>query len=426
MSVKIAVGAQWGDEGKGKIIDLLGSQADFIVRYQGGANAGHTVKIKDKKFVLHMIPSGVLNDNVISAIGNGVVFDYDSFLKELKTLKDGGIDPDGKLFISPYAHVVMPYHKEIDRAKESARKTKIGTTFKGIGPAYQDKICRCGFRIIDILDHEFFTSKLKETIEDKNFMFERMYGEKNKFNYDEILNDCLSKFEIIAKYVKDISILLEEAVEHNKNILFEGAQGTLLDIDHGTFPYVTSSNTISGGVCVGTGINPTKITDVLGVMKAYVTRVGNGPFVTELDDEVGKFLAEVGGEIGATTGRPRRCGYFDVLIAKYAVRINGLSEIALTKLDVLGGLEKIKVCTAYKYNDKLLHDFIPVAKVLENSEPVYEELDGWKEDISNIKDYNDLPENAKKYIEYIEKVTKVPVSIVSVGPERSQSIFRDQ
>ncbi|MBN2788789.1 MAG: adenylosuccinate synthase [Candidatus Delongbacteria bacterium] len=425
MSVKIAVGAQWGDEGKGKIIDLLGAQADFIVRYQGGANAGHTVKIKDRKFVLHMIPSGVLNDNVISAIGNGVVFDYDSFIQELNTLKEGGIDPDGKLFISPYAHVVMPYHKEIDKARESARTTKIGTTFKGIGPAYQDKICRCGFRVIDILDKEFFAEKLKENIEEKNFIFERLYGESEKFNYDDILSDCFSKFEIIAKYVKDVSILLDEAIEHNKNILFEGAQGTLLDIDHGTFPYVTSSSTISGGVCIGAGINPTKITEILGVMKAYTTRVGNGPFVTELHDEVGKFLAEKGGEVGATTGRPRRCGYFDSLIAKYAVRINGISSIALTKLDVLGSLDKIKVCTAYNYNGKILHDFIPVARVLENSEPVYQEFDGWSEDISNIKNYEDLPENAKRYIEYIENVTKVPVSIVSVGPERSQSIFKD-
>lgn len=425
MSVKIAVGTQWGDEGKGKIIDLLGSQADFIVRYQGGANAGHTVKINDNKFVLHMIPSGVLNDNVISAIGNGVVFDYDSFIKELNTLKDGGIDPDGKLFISPYAHVVMPYHKEIDKARESARNTKIGTTFKGIGPAYQDKICRCGFRVIDILDNEFFAVKLRENIDEKNFQFERLYGEKNKFDYSEILNDCLTKFEVISKYVKDVSILLEEAMNHNKNILFEGAQGTLLDVDHGTFPYVTSSNTISGGVCVGAGINPTKITDVLGVMKAYTTRVGNGPFVTELHDEVGEFLADKGGEVGATTGRPRRCGWFDSLIAKYAVRINGLTSIALTKLDVLGGLDKIKVCTAYKYNGKILNDFIPVSRVLDNSEPVYEEFDGWKEDISSIKNYEDLPENAKKYIEYIEDVTKVRVSIVSVGPERSQSIFKD-
>ncbi|HQO08687.1 MAG TPA: adenylosuccinate synthase [Clostridiales bacterium] len=424
MSVRIAVGAQWGDEGKGKIIDLLSSEADLVVRSQGGANAGHTVKISDKKFILHMIPSGVLNKNTVSAIGNGVVFDYDSFISELDTLKKTGINPDGRLFISPYAHVVMPYHKELDRAAENCRKNKIGTTFKGIGPAYQDKISRCGIRVVDVLDAEYFPVVLKNNIEAKNHIFEKIYGEKNKLDYDKTYKNCIEKFEIVKKYVKDVSLLIEESLENKKSILFEGAQGTLLDIDYGTYPYVTSSNTTSGGVCTGTGISPTKIDSVIGVMKAYTTRVGNGPFVTELNDEAGKHLQSVGCEVGATTGRQRRCGWFDALIARYSSRINGLSSLALTKIDVLGGLDKIKVCVGYKYKGNILTEFPPVSNILEKCEPVYEELDGWKEDISDIKEYKDLPENVRKYIDYIEKISKVPVEIVSVGPERNQSIFK--
>jgi adenylosuccinate synthase len=424
MSVTIAVGAQWGDEGKGKIIDLLGSKAELVVRYQGGANAGHTVKINEKKFILHMIPSGVLNDNTTSCIGNGVVFDYESFIAELEMLKKEGIVPDGRLFLSPYSHVVMPYHKEIDRALENNRKNKIGTTFKGIGPAYQDKVSRCGIRVADIIDEEYFPVVLKNNIELKNNMFEKIFGEKNKFDYETIYNDCLKKFDLIKKYVKDVSIIIDEALIKKQSILFEGAQGTLLDIDFGTYPFVTSSNTTSGGVCTGTGISPTKINNVLGVMKAYTTRVGNGPFVTELFDETGKYLQEKGHEVGATTGRQRRCGWFDALIARYSARINGLTSIALTKIDVLGGLDKIKVCVGYKYKNEILKEFIPLANVLENCEPVYEEIDGWKEDISEIKEYSKLPENTRKYIDHIEKVSGVRVEIVSVGPERNQSIFR--
>jgi len=424
MSVRIAVGAQWGDEGKGKIIDLLSSGADLVVRYQGGANAGHTVKIDDKKFILHMIPSGVLNKNTVSAIGNGVVFDYESFISELDTLKNAGIKPEGRLFVSPYAHVVMPYHKEIDRAVENSRKTKIGTTFKGIGPAYQDKITRCGIRVVDILDKEYFPPVLKNNVDSKNQLFEALYGEKNKFDFNAIYTSCLEKFETVKPFVKDVSLMIEDALENKKSILFEGAQGTLLDIDHGTYPFVTSSNTTSGGVCTGTGISPTKIDSVIGVMKAYTTRVGNGPFVTELFDEAGKHLSEKGFEVGATTGRPRRCGYFDSLIARYSVRVNGISSLALTKIDVLGGLDKIKICVGYKYKNEILKEFVPVSNILEKCEPVYEELEGWTEDISEIKEYKDLPANVKKYIDYIEKATKVPVEIVSVGPERNQSIFK--
>jgi adenylosuccinate synthase len=424
VSITIAVGAQWGDEGKGKIIDLLSSKADVVVRYQGGANAGHTVEIMDKKYVLHMIPSGVLNEKAISCIGNGVVFDFESFLDELKTLQSAGIYLKDRLFISPYAHVVMPYHKEIDRYNERDREQKIGTTFKGIGPAYQDKVTRCGIRVADILDRDYFPVILKSNIDSKNKLFEALYGEKNKFEFDQIFNTCKDKFAILEKYVKDVSLIIDEAVRNNRSVLFEGAQGTLLDIDHGTYPFVTSSNTTSGGACTGAGVGPTKIDKVLGVMKAYTTRVGNGPFVTELFNETGVYLAEKGHEIGATTGRKRRCGYFDALIAKYSVRLNGISSLALTKIDVLGGLDKIKVCVGYKHNNIILTDFPPLANVLDNCEPVYEVLDGWSEDISGITNYEDLPENTKIYIDYIEKAAGIPVEIVSVGPERNQSIFR--
>ncbi|MFO7809933.1 MAG: adenylosuccinate synthase [Candidatus Delongbacteria bacterium] len=424
MSTTIAVGAQWGDEGKGKIIDLLSSRSDIVIRYQGGANAGHTVKINDKKFVLHMIPSGILNKKTVSCIGNGVVFDFESFITELAELREGGIDPEGRLFISPLAHVVMPYHKETDKYMEMNRDHKIGTTFKGIGPAYQDKISRCGIRIADILDREYFPVLLKENIRIKNQLFASMYGEENKFDYEEIYNLCLNKFEIVKDYVADISIIIEEAISNRRSILFEGAQGTLLDIDHGTYPFVTSSNTVSGGACTGTGISPTQIDKVLGVMKAYTTRVGNGPFVTELSDECGAYLASKGNEIGATTSRSRRCGYFDALIAKYSVRINGISSLALTKIDVLGGMEKIKVCVAYKHNNKLMDRFTPLSNILKDCVPVYKELEGWKEDITDVKSYEELPENAKRYIEFIENTVGVPAEIISVGPERNQSIFK--
>ncbi len=424
MSITIAVGAQWGDEGKGKIIDLLGSDSDYVVRYQGGANAGHTVEINDKKYILHIIPSGILNKRAVSCIGNGVVFDFESFINELNTLNSAGVDTEGRIIISPYAHVVMPYHKETDRYLEKDRLSKIGTTFKGIGPAYQDKISRCGIRVADIIDDDYFPVTLKNNIELKNRYFDAIYGEKNKFSYDQIYDLCKTKFSIIKKYVGDVSDVIEEAVKRKKSVLFEGAQGTLLDIDHGTYPFVTSSNTTGGGACTGTGISPTKIDNVLGVMKAYTTRVGNGPFVTELFDEYGEHLAIQGHEIGTTTGRKRRCGYFDALIAKYSVRINGISTIALTKIDVLGGMDRIKICVGYKHKNTVLDKFVPLANILEHCEPVYEVLDGWEEDISEIRSYEKLPENTRKYIEYIEKITGVPVSIISVGPKRDQSIFR--
>ena len=427
MATKIVVGAQWGDEGKGKIVDLLASEAELVIRFQGGANAGHTVKIADEEFILHMIPSGVLHEGVVSAIGNGVVFDYNSFIEELNMLKSKKKDPTGRLFVSPYANVVMPYHPEYDKLKESQRKSKIGTTARGIGPCYQDKVTRSGIRIMEIIssDKSIFQAKLKSTIEAKNFEYSKMSGEdKDHFDYETIYNDIMNKFEIIKPFVKDVSILTNDYIKEGKKVIFEGAQGTLLDIDFGTFPFVTSSTTISGGACHGTGVGPTKIDEVLGVIKAYTTRVGNGPFVTELFGDDGEKLGRIGGEVGATTGRVRRCGHFDNLIAKYSARVNGLTSIALTKLDVLDGYNKIKVCVAYDYNGERLEEFIPVAEIMDKCTPIYEELDGWNTDITSIKSYKDLPENAKKYISYIEKIMGIPAEIISVGPKRDQSIFR--
>ena len=407
MSTKIVIGAQWGDEGKGKIVDLLASEANLVIRFQGGSNAGHTVKIGNEEFILHMIPSGVLHEGVVSAIGNGVVFDYNSFIEELDMLKIKKKDPTGRLFVSPYANVVMPYHPEYDRLKESQRKSKIGTTAKGIGPCYQDKITRSGVRVMEIIseDKSIFQEKLRLTIETKNFEYSKMSGvDKEHFNYDTIYNDIMKKFEIIKPFIKDVSILTNDFIKQGKKVIFEGAQGTLLDIDFGTFPFVTSSTTVSGGACHGVGVGPTKINEVLGVIKAYTTRVGNGPFVTELFGEEGEKLGRIGGEVGATTGRVRRCGHFDNLIARYSARVNGLTSISLTKLDVLDGYKKIKVCVAYDYNGERLEEFIPVAEIMDKCTPIYEELDGWNTDITGIKKYDDLPENAKKYIAYIENV----------------------
>jgi len=425
MSVKVVVGAQWGDEGKGKIVDLLSENAELVVRYQGGANAGHTVIIKDKKYVLHMIPSGVLHDKTISAIGNGVVFDYNSFLDELDMLQKGGVNLDGRLFISPYAHVVMPYHPQYDRARENARENKIGTTFKGIGPTYEDKTARCGLRIAEILDEDYFPIALKKTVDAKNREYELLFGEKDKFSYEAILAECKEKFSRIKPFVKDVSLMIDEVNKRGGNIIFEGAQGTLLDVDCGTYPFVTSSNTVSGGACSGSGMGPTMIDEVIGIFKAYTTRVGNGPFVTELHGEEGEKMRQLGGEFGATTGRPRRCGHLDLLLAKYAARMNGLTSFVLTKIDVLSSYPVLKVCTGYKYRDQILTDFVPLPHVMENSVPVYVELPGWECDITGCKSYDELPLNARKYIEFIEEFAGVPVSIVSVGPERNQSIHRN-
>ena len=425
MSVTIIVGAQWGDEGKGKIVDLLSEKFDIVARYQGGANAGHTVKVGDKTTVLHLIPSGIMHPNTTCIIGNGVVLDPIAFREEVKLLEKEGIQVDGRLFISQNAHLIMPYHKLIDKASEEKQGIdKIGTTGRGIGPAYVDKFNRKGIRIIDLLKREQFEKKLRKNIEEKNDIIEHIYG-KSPLNVDEIVAEYLNFDKEIDKYVKDTSIYLNNAIDAGKNVLLEGAQGTLLDVDHGTYPFVTSSNPSSGGACIGVGIGPTRITEVIGVFKAYTTRVGQGPFPTELHDAEGNFLREEGHEFGATTGRPRRCGWFDSLVARYAIRINGINSLAITKLDILDKLEKINICTGYKLRDEILEEFPADLQILQQCEPIYEEINGWQEPTSHIKTWDDMPQGARKYLEFIESLINRPIKIISVGSKRSQTIFRD-
>jgi len=425
MSVKIVVGSQWGDEAKAKIVDYLAAEADYIVRFQGGANAGHTVIVNGNEFIFHLIPSGIMYKEKIGIIGNGVVIDPTALLDEIGELKKRGIDVEGRLFISQKAHLVMPYHKLLDQASEKHKgNNSIGTTGRGIGPAYRDKAGRVGIRIVDLLNREVFTGKLERNINEANEFLTKIYGYE-PLNVGKVVESFLEFDRKIDPYVKDISIILHDAVKSGKNILFEGAQGALLDIDHGTYPYVTSSNTVAGTACVGTGIGPTSITDVIGVIKAYTTRVGNGPFPTEFDEDFGKVIREIGGEFGATTGRPRRCGWFDGVIGSYAARINGLSALAITKLDVLDTLDEIKICTAYRYNGRTITNFPVDLNVLENVEPVYETHSGWKESTRNARQYADLPPRARSYIERICEIVGTPVKYVSVGSDRNQTITVD-
>jgi adenylosuccinate synthase len=424
MSVHIVVGAQWGDEGKGKIVDLLSEDMDIVARYQGGANAGHTVKIKGKKYILHLIPSGILHPNVTCVIGNGVVVDPVALMEEIELLEKEGITVKGRLFISHKAHLIMPYHKMLDQASEKAKgKDKIGTTGRGIGPAYVDKFSRKGIRIVDLLDKQLFEKKLRDNVKEKNQILEKIYG-ANPIDVDQIVNEYLEFDQMIDPYIKDISVLINKAIDEGKNILLEGAQGTLLDVDHGTYPYVTSSNPVSGGACIGVGIGPTRIDSVIGVMKAYTTRVGYGPFPTELTGEEGEYFREIGQEYGATTGRPRRCGWFDAVIARYARRINGINKLAITKLDVLDQLEEIKICVAYKYNGKIIEEFPADMNILEEIEPIYETMPGWQQDTSGMKTFEELPEKAKDYLQKISELTGAKIAIVSVGQARSQTIIK--
>ena len=422
MSTYVIVGTQWGDEGKGKIIDVLSPKADYIVRYQGGNNAGHTVVVNDDKFILHLLPSGIINSKGKCVIGAGVVVDIDVLLEEIAVLEKRGMKLDN-LFIDERAHIIMPYHIEIDKAKEEAMgENKIGTTQRGIGPCYIDKIARNGIRIGDLLEPERFRDKLTWNVLEKNDMLVR-YG-KPTFDLEELYNKFMELADKIRFRIIDGVVEINEAIEEKKLVLFEGAQALMLDIDYGTYPYVTSSSPTAGGVTTGVGVSPRKIERILGVMKAYVTRVGEGPFPTEQDNEIGEKLRAVGHEYGATTGRPRRCGWLDLVIGRYAVLINGLTDIVLTKIDVLTGFEKIKVAVGYEIDGKV-HTSYPGN--LRKSKPlkiVYEELDGWMEDITQIKNYEELPENCKKYIEYIENKLNCNVSMVSVGPERSQNIYR--
>jgi len=428
MSTLVVVGSQWGDEGKGKITDLLSEEVDIIVRYQGGCNAGHTVVKGDQQFIFHLIPSGILHSGKKCLIGSGVVIDPESLLREIEDLRKKGIEIDSNLFIDSKAHVVLPYHKTLDEIKEEKRgKNKLGTTKRGIGPAYIDKIARTGIRIADLIDKKSLSEKLKINLGEKNKIFEKLYSIKtSKQEQKDLIKRYQEYGQLLKKYVIDVSLLVNQAIEEDKKILFEGAQGTLLDIDHGTFPYVTSSHPIAGGACLGAGVGPTKIDKVLGITKAYTTRVGSGPFSTEIEGELGEYIRQKGGEFGATTGRPRRCGWFDAVVVNYAVRINGMESMALTKIDVLSDLDKIKICTSYQCNGKLIKEFPANLETLQNCTPVYEEMEGWKEDISRITKYEDLPSQLKAYISGIEELTKAKVVIISVGPKRSQTIIREE
>ena len=423
MKTVAIVGSQWGDEGKGKVIDYLATQADVVVRGQGGNNAGHTLVVEGKKYALHLIPSGVLNPETINVIGNGIVFDPKGFLEELAKLNADNINTKN-IKISDRARVIFPYHKELDALAEEARgDNKIGTTKKGIGPCYMDKTERSGIRICDLMDKDIFAKKLKAQIEDKNKLVKNIYGAEG-FDFDAIYNEYLGYAEQIRPYVDDTSVIVYDAIKAGKKVLFEGAQGTLLDLDLGTYPYVTSSHPTSGGFSIGAGVGPNMIKDVVGIVKAYTTRVGEGPFVTELNDETGDKIRTQGREFGTTTGRARRCGCLDAVIVRYAARVNGLTSISLMLLDVLSGVDTVKICTSYKMGDKVLKEFPASLEDLAKCEPIYEELEGWSDDLTNVEKYEDLPENAKKYIAKIEELVGVSVDMVSVGPNRAQTIIR--
>lgn len=420
MSVTALVGAQWGDEGKGKIIDILASEADVVVRAQGGNNAGHTVVVEKETYKLHLIPSGILYKGTVCVIANGTVIDPAVILQEMDSLKARGVSLSN-LKIDARAHIILPYHIVLDGLSEDARgKSDIGTTKKGIGPCYMDKAERIGIRICDLINPAVFNEKLKRNVEIKNNLITKIYGGK-PVDYAKILSDYSGFAARLAPYICDTSVLIYDAIKAGKNVLFEGAQGVLLDLDVGTYPYVTSSHPVTGGFCVGAGIGPTLIKDCLGIAKAYTTRVGKGPFPTELDDEIGKRIREVGAEYGTTTGRARRCGWLDTVILRFAVRVNGLTGIALNKLDTMTGIAKLKICTAYKKNGKIIKNFPTDIGDLEGCEPIYMELDGWTEDISNAKSLADLPKNAVAYLKAIEKDIDCKITMVGVGPQRSQN-----
>src|SRR3972149_990550 len=422
MSNVVITGAQWGDEGKGKIVDLLTEEADYIVRYQGGHNAGHTVVIGDKEFILHLIPSGILREGKKCVIGNGVVIDPHALLAEIDELKKKGIEIKDHLFISNRAHVIMPYHCAIEKESEKLKGTlRIGTTGRGIGPTYADKMARVGIRVADLIDREVFREKLQVNLQEMNYFLERLYGVKG-FVLDEVYDEYIGYAERLRGFAADTALLLNQAIKEGKNILFEGAQGTHLDVDHGTYPYVTSSNATSGGACTGTGVGPTKIDKVVGVVKAYTTRVGSGPFPTELNDATGEFLRDKGREFGATTGRPRRCGWFDAVATRYAADVNGFTGMVLTKMDVLDDLDEIRICTGYRYQGKQYTDMPSQLNVLEECEPVYETIQGWKAATAGLSEYDALPLNAKKYVERIQELIGVDVDIISTGFRRDETI----
>ena len=420
----VVLGTQWGDEGKGKIVDLLTDKASYVVRYQGGHNAGHTLVIDGEKTVLHLIPSGILRDNVKCLIGHGVVLCPKALMAEITMLESKGVPVRERLLISDACPLILPYHNALDMAREKARGSKaIGTTGRGIGPAYEDKVARRGLRVGDLFCPESFATKLKEIVDYHNFSLTQYY-KVDAVDYEEILADALAVADIIKNMTADIAEILDQARKNNQSIMFEGAQGTLLDIDHGTYPYVTSSNTTAGGVSTGCGFGPRHLDYVLGITKAYTTRVGSGPFPTELDDEIGNHLGTVGHEFGATTGRERRCGWFDAVAMHRAIQVNSVSGFCLTKLDVLDGLETLKICTAYKTENGELTTVPPTAaEGYEKITPVYEELPGWSGKTFGLQSVDDLPTNAKAYIKRIEELTGVPVDIVSTGPDRNETII---
>jgi len=419
----VVIGAQWGDEGKGKVVDIYTEYADNVVRYQGGNNAGHTLVVGDEKVVLHLIPSGILHEGKRCIIGNGVVLDPEVFIREITNLKaKGRLKDDSVLCLSEGLHIIMPYHKRIDIARESrSGDKKIGTTGRGIGPAYEDKIGRRGIRLCDLLDRDIFARKLSEALEEKNFLLENFLNDK-PFTFDEIFSEYTVYADTLRKYVADTSLMLHREVKAGRNILFEGAQGTLLDVDHGTYPFVTSSSTCAGGACTGTGVSPREINEIIGISKAYVTRVGSGPFPTELLDATGENMRQAGNEFGSTTGRPRRCGWFDAVVLRYAVRVNGLTGVAITKLDVLDDFETIKICTGYKHNGTVITEIPATLDVFAACEPVYEEMPGWKCPISAVKSFAELPQNAQRYVKRLEELMGCEIVMVSVGPRRDETI----
>ena len=422
MPVTIIVGAQWGDEGKGKIVDLISDEIDVVARYQGGANAGHTVVIGEKEYVLHLIPSGIFHRHVTCVIGNGVVIDPVALMEEIAMIRSFDIKIEGRLLISHNAHLIMPYHKLLDNIRERGAN-KIGTTGRGIGPAYIDKYMRTGIRVVDLLNRKVLSNKLKASIEEKNQLLSKVYGSA-KLDVDKIISEYEAFDKKIDPFVTDTSAYLNGALKKKKRILAEGAQGALLDVDHGTYPYVTSSSPTSGGACTGLGIPPTSVKNIIGIVKAYSTRVGNGPFPTELLDDTGQRLRSIGHEFGSTTGRPRRCGWLDMVSLRYSLVVNGVMEIALTKLDVLDEFDEIRICTGYTHEGRPLGSFPSDVETLEHIQPVYRSFKGWHEPISGTKRYKHLPKQARSYIETIEKLSGVPVSIVSVGARRDQTMTR--
>ena len=422
MSTTVVLGAQWGDEGKGKVTDFFASTADYVVRFQGGNNAGHTIVVGEDKLALSLTPSGVLYPECTPVIGSGCVIDLGFLKQELEMLKEKNISTE-KLVISPNAHVIMPYHKLLDELiEESLGENKIGTTKKGIGPCYADKIQRKGIRIQDLLNKNNFSEKVKKNIEEVNLTLTKIYNQPPLIA-EEIINEFDAYVDTVSEHVADTSLLISNAIKNNKSILFEGAQGTLLDIDHGTYPFVTSSNTSSGNAAIGSGVGPKNLDRIVGVTKAYISRVGSGPFLTEQENEIGDYLIEKGAEFGVVTGRRRRCGWLDLISLKYSVRVNSLTELFITKLDVLSGLEELKLCVGYKNSNQVLTDYPYDQNILNTAEPIYETLDGWTDDISSIKNFEDLPKNAQIYIKAIEDFIEVPITFISVGPERTENII---